>query len=88
MGLLADMVANSSKAVVITQFHFNFVFGETLSSLFGSVSKLQIMVHLLIASVNIPAVAQVFFSGLLELVTYSIIDTEKFLRKLLKLVDD
>jgi len=88
MNLLADIVANSSKAVIIAQLILNFVFGEALSSLFGSVSKLQIMVHLLIANVNIPAVAQVFFSGLLELVTYSIIDTEKYLRKLFKLVDD
>ena len=43
------------------------------------------MVHLLIVNVNIPVNAQIFFSGLLNLVTYNIVDLKKPVRELLRL---
>jgi len=73
--------------VLIVNFVSNLVFGGTLSSLFSAMGKLQIMVHLLITSVNIPPNAQVYFSGLLKLVTYEIYDFEVFYRKWFNLTD-
>jgi hypothetical protein len=43
------------------------------------------MVHLLIVNVNIPVNATIFFSGLLNLVTYSIINLKKPIAKVLNL---
>jgi len=85
---LAGILANGGKAVVVANFVLNVLLGGALSQLFAAISKLQIMVHLLITNVVIPANAQVFSSGLLSLVTYEIIETEDSLRKNLKLEDD
>ena len=87
LGRLASSISTSTKAVVVSNFIMNLLQGGTLSSLFGAIGKLQIMVHLLITNVRIPANAQIYFSGLLELVTYSIVDTEPLMRKWLNLTD-
>jgi len=50
--------------------------------------KLTIMVHLLITNVRIPANAQYFFAGLLEFVTFDLIDLAPHIRKGLNLYDD
>lgn len=64
-----------------------FFLGGALSSLFGAINKLQLMVHLLLINVQIPANATVFFGIILELVTYNFIDIDDKIRYLLKLVD-
>ena len=45
------------------------------------------MVHLLLTKVKIPVNAMMYFAGLLNFVTYDLINTEPFLRKWLKLVE-
>ena len=46
------------------------------------------MVHLLLTRVKIPANAALYFSSLLDLANYDLINTEPFLRKWLKLVEE
>ena len=53
--------------------------------MFGVVKKLQIMVHLLLINVVIPANASIFFSSLLSLVNFNLIPVEKPTRKILDL---
>jgi len=55
--------------------------------MFAAIKKLQIMVHLLVINVRIPANAQVYFSVLLQLVTFNFIDTESTIRRLFNLED-
>ena len=52
---LASAVSSTSKGALIASFVSNLVFGGALSSLFGAIAKLQVMVHLLITAVKIPA---------------------------------
>jgi hypothetical protein len=73
---------------MISSFTQNLFLGGALSQLFSSIKKLQIMVHLLLTKVRIPANAVVYFAGLLNFVTYDLINTEPLLRKWLKLVED
>ena len=59
--------------------------GGVLAELFGVMNKMQIMVHLLLINVAIPANARIFFSGLLSFVTFGLIDFEPTFRKILHL---
>lgn len=63
----------------------NLFVGGLLAELFGLISKMQLMVHLLLVNVRIPANAQIFFSGLLSFVTFGLIDFEPTFRKILHL---
>ena len=67
---------------------FNFLLGGALSELFAAINKLQIMVHLLVINVQIPANAQIYFSVLLQLVTFNFIDTEDTMREMFGLFDE
>lgn len=46
------------------------------------------MVHLFLINVEIPVNAQIYFGNLFQLITYNLVDTEGFLRWLLRLEDD
>ena len=50
--------------------------------------KMQIMIHLLLIDVEIPPACQIFFSSLLKLVTYDLIDISTYIRKGLNLQED
>ncbi len=50
--------------------------------------KMQIMIHLLLIEVEIPATCQIFFGSLLKLVTYELIDISQYIKNGLKLYDD
>ena len=50
--------------------------------------KMQIMIHLLLVNVIVSANCQLFFSRMLSLVTYDIIDISPFIERWLKLFDD
>jgi hypothetical protein len=87
LSLIAGMVGQSSKWMVVVNFVKNALIGGSLSEMFGATNKLQLMVHLLITNVKIPANAQIYFSQLLQLVTFSLIDLEPLLRRWLHLQD-
>ena len=73
---------------MVSTFIQNLLLGGVLSQLFSSIKKLQIMVHLLLTRISIPINAMIYFSGLLSVVTYDLINTEPFLRRMLNLVDE
>jgi hypothetical protein len=73
---------------MVSTFIQNLLLGGVLSQLFSSIKKLQIMVHLLLTRTSIPINAMIYFSGLLSVVTYDLINTEPFLRRMLNLVDE
>ena len=79
--------AGATKVSVISSFVLNLLLGFSLQQLLCAMKKFQIMVHLLIANVNFPANAQLFFSSLLSLVNFNLIDVESLLRKTLNLYD-
>lgn len=85
---MGDMMGDAGKAAVMANLAFNFVLGGALSELFAAISKLQIMVHLLVINVKIPANAQIYFSVLLQLVTFNFIDTEDTMRNMFGLFDE
>ena len=53
----------------------------------STIKKVQIMLHLLIIEVDIPANAQMFFSGLLNLVTFNMIDLSEYIKRVLHLIE-
>ena len=55
LGRLGALVGESSKLVVVANFLMNLFIGGSLSEMFASINKLQIMVHLWIVNVKIPA---------------------------------
>ena len=85
---LVSAVTDTAKGVMISNFVFNLFLGGLLSELFQSMTKLQIMVHLLITNVLIPANAQIYFSALLSLVTYDFVEMEGSIRNGFKLEDN
>jgi succinate dehydrogenase/fumarate reductase cytochrome b subunit len=54
----------------------------------SAMKKMQIMIHLLLIEVEIPATCQIFFGSLLKLVTYELIDISQYIKNGLKLHDD
>jgi len=50
-----------------------------LQQIFSSVKKLQIMVHLMLTNVRMPANAATFFGNLLSIVAYEFVDTSMIL---------
>ena len=78
----------SSKAIVVLNFALNMVLSGALQEMLASMKKMQIMIHLLLIEVQIPATCQIFFGSLLKLVTYELIDISPYIRKGLKLNDD
>jgi hypothetical protein len=58
-----------------------------LSQLFAAIRKLTIMVHLLIINVQIPANASLFFTCLLNFVTFNIVNLEPYLRRAFRIDD-
>jgi hypothetical protein len=62
LALFAGLIAKTSKFIVVAHYCINIVIGGSLSEMFASINKLQIMVHLMITNVKIPANAQIYFS--------------------------
>ena len=81
----AGMIKNSSKAAVILNFAMNMIFSGALQEMLSAMKKMQIMIHMLLINVLIPPTAQIFFSSLLKLVTFELIDISSYLRKGLNL---
>lgn len=54
----------------------------------SAMKKMQIMIHMLLINVDIPPTCQIFFSSLLKLVTYELIDVSNYLRRALNLEED
>ena len=65
-----SVVGDAGKAVAIGNFVMNMFLGGILQELLSALSKLQIMLHLLIINVLVPAHAMIYFQGLLGLVTF------------------
>ena len=59
-----------------------------LQEMFAAMKKMQLMIHLLLVSVVVPASCQMFFNSLLNLVTYNIVDLSPYLKRGLKLNED
>lgn len=64
-----------------------FVVGCNPRRLYAAFRKLQIMVHLVITAVMVPANAMIFFSGIWHLVCYQIVDLTPLLSRWFGLVD-
>ncbi len=73
---------------MVFNFFVNIFLGGALQQLFGAIKKLAIMVHMLITNVRVPTNAQLYISGLLNFVTFNLIDLEEPLRKSLELYED
>jgi len=85
MGAIGESIGNTGKAVAIGNFVMNMFFGGILQELLSAMSKLQIMLHLLIINVVVPAHALIYFKGLLGLVTFQIYDFSNLLTRLFRL---
>ena len=63
----------------------NMIFSGALQEMLSAMKKMQIMIHMLLINVLIPPTAQIFFSSLLKLVTFELIDISSYVRKGLNL---
>jgi len=64
------------------------ILSGALQQLLSAMKKMQIMIHLLLIDVEIPPSCQIFFSSLLKLVTYELIDISPYIRRGLNLEED
>ena len=85
---IGNAIQNGSKAVVIANFVLNMALSGMLQEMFAAMKKMQLMIHLLLVSVVVPASCQMFFNSLLNLVTYNIVDLSPYLKRGLKLDED
>lgn len=81
-------IQNGSKAVVVANFVLNMALSGMLQEMFAAMKKMQLMIHLLLINVVVPASCQMFFNSLLNLVTYNIVDFSPYLKRGLKLDND
>ena len=92
LGAILDNIGaaleKGSKAVVIFNFVINMILSGALQEMFAAMKKMQIMIHLLLVNVIVPANCQMFFNSLLSLVTYDIIEFGPYITKWMKLYDD
>jgi hypothetical protein len=82
------LVKNSSKAAVIANFALNMILSGALQQMLAAMKKMQLMIHMLLINVEIPPSCQIFFSSLLKLVTYELIDISSYIREGLNLQED
>jgi len=85
---IGNAIQNGSKTVVIANFVLNMALSGMLQEMFAAMKKMQLMIHLLLVSVVVPASCQMFFNSLLNLVTYNIVDLSPYLKRGLKLDED
>jgi hypothetical protein len=68
---MASSFSGLGKALIIAVFFFWFQIGGDLSRLLRAIIKIQIMLHLFITNVPIPANASIYAASLLPMVTYN-----------------
>jgi hypothetical protein len=85
---VGSAIQNGSKAVVVLNFILNMALSGMLQEMFAAMKKMQLMIHLLLVNVVVPASCQMFFNSLLNLVIYNIVDLSPYLKRGFKLDDD
>jgi len=73
---------------VIFNFALNMMLSSALQQMLAAMKKMQIMIHMMLVSVEIPPSCQIFYSSLFKLVTYELIDISSYIRKGLNLIED
>lgn len=87
MGLFSSNLDRACKAAIIARFSMKLILSQSLQQLFSTISKLQIMIHLLLFSVAIAPNAWSFFTNYLAVVTYDVIDPKPLTVRLFGLYD-
>lgn len=70
-------VEDGGKLMVILILVLKKAIKYKLNALFTSIKKLQIVVHMVLVSLAIPAVAQIYFSYLLDICAFSLFPTDE-----------
>ena len=73
---------------MIVNFALNMMLSGALQQMLAAMKKMQLMIHMLLINVEIPPTCQIFFSSLLKLVTYELIDISSYIREGLNLQED
>ena len=81
-GQVGIVIAISSNVVI------NLLFAGSLQMLLGAVKHIQILGHMMLVRLTIPATAQVFFSYLLRIVCLDLIDLDEWYDSVLELKDN
>lgn len=74
----AETTQKSIKGGVIGGFLVNFIMAASLSQVLGMVNSLQLIVHLPIINVNVPACVMIVENVLIPIVTFDFIDLNKW----------
>ena len=74
LDVAAGAAADATKYAFTSSFFFQLLFIGGLSTLLQMIQNLSIMVHLQLVNVKTPANAQIFFSKLLSIVAFDIIN--------------
>ena len=74
LDLVATLAADTTKFVFSTSFLLNLLFIGGLSSLLQMIQNLSKIVHMQLVNIKTPVNAQIFFSKLLSIVAFDIID--------------
>ena len=85
LSILTNSLTATTKLVVVFNFILQIILSGSLQMMFSAMKKLQIIIHLLLINVFIPPNDSMFFSTLLSLVNYNIINLEKPTRRILDL---
>jgi hypothetical protein len=85
---LGNTAANLGLAAGIGNVFLNFLLGGILHEMFSVLNKLQIMLHMLIANVDVPAHTMLFMRGLLSLVTFQVYKFDDIIIKMFGLSKD
>jgi hypothetical protein len=82
--LVVNVTATTSKSVAIGSFILNVFLSASLQLLWGMINALQIICHLPLFNLYMPASAEIFFNTVKELAEFEIIPTEKVVDWLLR----
>lgn len=69
---MSDAIMTSVTLILIGDFFFTF----GISNLLASIKKMQIIVHMVLVNVSIPANAALFYAHFLEIVNFDILPTD------------
>jgi hypothetical protein len=81
---VVDVTATASKSVAITSFVLNVFLSASLQLLWGMINALQIINHLPLFNLYMPASAQTFFKAVNDIAEFKIIPTEQVVDWLLR----
>lgn len=89
--ILVESVSSTASmlvtGIVVTTITLNLFLMMSLQELWGMINTMQLVLHIPLMSLSIPANALLFFQSLISIVTFNVVDVSAYLQEIFFLKD-